>query len=1141
MSLVAFLLELKEKRIYVNNNQEKLAIKAEKNALNDDIRQRLSADKYDILALLDQLGISSNANIAPLTYGQRGLWYIDQLGEGSREYNQLHFIQLDGELNLPLIEQAYNRILQRHEVLRTTFFAEHGEPYQIIHDWQRHPVEIADLSSLNAQEQSYELKRLAETEALTVFDLSSDLMLRVKIFKLSDCKAVMVYCLHHIASDGWSLTLLENEFIELFNSLRNNREESLPELKVQYADYAHWQRQFFQDDVYQQHLDYWMKKLENLPPVHKLPLDFTRPEILQRNGGQYVAMLDPDTTAQLQQLCKQQNVTLFMVLYSLLSLLLSRYSNESDIVIGTSIANREQAGIQELIGYFVNSLVLRVDLTDCKDFNELLQRCSESILDAYQYNQMPFEELVNKLGIDRSASHDPVFQIMLVLQNNTKSEGQLQEVESSDSSVLDNNTDSQTALFDLNINVMETPAGLEVVWDYNKSLFKHETIIRMADNFIQLTCSALSTPNKPLLALPMLTNTQREQLLSFNPKFLPESGFCTSAQQFEAIVEQHSEQIAVEFGDTQITYKELNEHSNRLACFLKQSGIKEGDTVGLLLPRSIELIISIWALYKLGAAYLPVDIDYPSQRQLFMLRDSGAKGVICFVFPEELVDFNRLVFELGNLVSEKSLDEFPSNNLKSTQYNPDQTAYVVYTSGTTGQPKGIAVSQRNLVAYVDAVQVHYKMVPGDRMLQFSSISFDIFVDEMFPALLSGATLVLRNEQINQSSQLFWEFVCKYQISVVHLPTAFWHLLVIDLDKLQQLSDIPCRLMPVGGEKMSASMLQRWQQIMPSTIQLLNSYGPSETTVAASVFDVTKYHANSEDVPIGPPLNNYRIMILESEHELAPIGVDGELYIAGLGVADGYINRDDLNEKNFVDIPIGSDDGKWFRTGDIARFNDAGLIEFSGRRDKQIKFRSYRIEPGEIEFQLNQLETISFALVDVTAGQGDKQLVAYVQPQQEVDEPFQSQWVQDVKRDLRKLLPAYLIPTLFVLVEKMPMTINGKLDKEALPPLDKAVVGGDYKAPTTDTEQSLLQIWSELLQLPLHKVSITAHFFELGGNSLMVVKLLSAISHHFRVDITLPMFYDDPCVEGIAPLIDVELVKSTLHSKDVEEYTEEMEW
>ena len=1041
----------------------------------------------------------------PCSFAQARLWFLDQLQPNSSFYNIPVALRLFGQLNIAALENSINEIIQRHEALRTNFATVEGEPIQVIastHSWE---LQVVSLLHLGESEREIEAQRLANEEANRPFHLEQEPLFRVTLLQLGETEYVLLLTMHHIISDGWSLGVFVRELTELYQGFCTGKPPVLPSLPIQYADFAVWQRQWLSGEILVPQLDYWKQQLLDAPGLLELPTDRPRPAVQTFRGGYYCAALSQELSAELTTLSKQAGVTLFMSLLAAFQTFLYRFSGQDDIVVGTPVAGRNRREIEGLIGFFVNTLVLRTNLGGNPTFEELLNRVREVALQAYTHQDLPFEQLVEALQPIRDLSYTPLFQVMFALDDDL-----VPAVELLDLAVSSYSVEIGTAKFDLTLSTENTADGLVAEWEYNADLFDESTIVRIARNFQTLLEGIVVNSKQEISELPLLTETERHQLLvEWNNTSAEYPEDKCIHQLFEEQVQRTPDAIAVVFEGEQLTYLELNERANQLAHYLRSLGVGPEVLVGICVERSREMIIGLLGILKAGGAYVPLDPNYPSERLAFMLEDSSVPVLLTQErLVEKLPQHSACVVCLDSNWEEIAVH---SKNNPSSPVKPKNLAYVIYTSGSTGKPKGVLIQHESLVNYTTVASAEYEIDHCDRILQFSSISFDVSAEEIYTSLTSGATLVLRTDSMLDSIEGFLQKCKNWEITVMALPTAYWHELTTLLSQKTLAIPPSLRLVIIGGEKALPERLKTWLLCVGQRVRLVNNYGPTEATVGATIYDLSVADTTLKELPIGRPIANTQIYILDRHLQPVPIGVPGELHIAGVGLAKGYLNRPDLTEEKFIPNPFSNEPGsRLYKTGDLVRYLSDGNIEYLGRIDNQVKIRGFRIELGEIEAVLSQhpgvKETAVIARKNVT---GDKQLVAYVVCHQQP-----SPAISDLRRLLKEKLPEYMIPSAFVVLEALPLTPNGKVDRRALPaPEKRSELEESFVAPRTPIEEMLAEIWAEVLGLK--KVGINDNFFELGGHSLKAAFLVSKLSVEMNLKISLKLLFQHPTIAELA--------------------------
>ncbi len=913
----------------------------------------------------------------PLTVSQERIWLLDQLEGGSVAYNMPAALHLKGTLDVKSLEQALMEIIQRHEALRTNFKLVEGSPVQVINTPPNRILLIVDLKSLPEGEQWDKVRRLSIEAAQRPFDLCQELLLRTTILQLGEESHVLLLTMHHIIFDGWSVANFTKELATLYNAFCQEKPSSLPELPIQYADFACWQRQWLRGQVLEQQLNYWKQQLAGLPPRLELPTDRMRPAVQTFRGSNKSFKLSQELTQQIEAFCHQSGTTPYMILLAALAILLFRYSDQEDIAIGSPIANRRQREIEPLIGFFLNTLVLRIRLEGNPAFSELLKQVQEVALSAYAHQDVPFEYLTELLQPERNPSHSPWFQVLFVFQNMPKYEFNLQGL------TIDSwEIESNTSKFDLSLYMEECQSQLVGTWEYNTDLFDAATIERINDHFRVLLEGIITNPEQPISQLPLLTATERHQLLrEWNDTVtedLPEE--CVY-HLFEKQVERTPDKIAVEFKGDYLTYQELNCRVNQLARYLQARGVGPEVLVGICLERSLEMVVGLLGILKAGGAYVPLDPNYPQERLSYIISNSQMSLLLTQNSKEQFVN-GLLENEVGivyldrdgDLISQES-DTNPTSGV-----NPENLAYVIYTSGSTGNPKGVEIEHYSLVNFTQAAIEEYEFTQRDRVLQFASISFDAAAEEIYPSLSCGATLVLRTDEILASLPTFLQKCREWELTVLDLPTAYWHQLMAELATADLSFPESVRTVIIGGEKALPEPLKIWQQQRDKRPQLINTYGPTEATVVATAYKLlaarTEADAGLTELPIGQPLPNVQVYVLDRFQQIVPIGVPGELHIGGFSLARGYLNRSKLTEEAFIfSQELGT---RLYKTGDLVRYLPDGNLEYLGRIDNQVKIRGFRIELGEIEAVLGTHPEVGEAVIVVREDlPGDKRLIAYV--------------------------------------------------------------------------------------------------------------------------------------------------------------------
>ncbi|MCJ8267986.1 MAG: amino acid adenylation domain-containing protein, partial [Psychrosphaera sp.] len=942
---------------------------------------------------------------------------------------------------------------------------------------------VTDLTNHEQEHQHQKVCELAHQEAIKPFDLTQELLLRAQLLRLNNTEFVLLYTLHHIVSDGWSVGVLTNEINALYNAYAQQLPNPLAELEIQFSDYAHWERQRAGQGSLDAQLDYWQHQLAGLPQAHSLPLDKPRTSVQTYQGGTVVNHIDRSVVDAFSKLCQIRGTTLFMGLHASFSLLLSVYSGEKDIVVGTSIANREHPGVGSLIGFFLNTLVLRTDCSGNPSFVDFLMQVKSTNLDAQANQDVPFEHLVERINPERSTNHTPLMQVMFSMNTNDETALELDDLTLSPLE----GSGQTVAKFELTLNAAETDDGLYLDFVYNTDLFDAATIKNLSSHLICLLDGIVANPQNRIDELPLLSVDEQQHLVVGlnDTKVEYDDSWCIH-ELFEQQVRRSPETIAVTYSNQQISYKQLNEKANQLAHYLREQGVKPGVLVGLCINRSIEMVTTILAILKAGGAYVPIDPNYPQSRVDYMVKDSGIKLILT---------------GSGLKVNGYSTTDLP----RLESQNPQNLAYVIYTSGSTGQPKGVLTEHRAVTAFA-AKNQYINIDEVKAVLALSPVVFDGSVFDLFVPLTHGKTTVLVPTDEVTNSRYWQQQIDQHGVNAVFMTTALFNQLCTDaLPVLQQFEQVL-----FGGELANPLAVQRFISSANNT-KLVHVYGPTETTVYSTSTLITEDLV--EHMPIGKPINNKTHYVLNASLQLTPFGAVGELYIGGAGLARGYLNQAEMTAKHFISDPFGEQaDARLYKTGDLVRYLPDGNLVFMGRVDHQVKIRGLRIELGEIEHQLLQLSAVEFAVVLVREDEaGNKQLVAYV-----VGDGIEP---TSIRESLQENLPQYMVPSFFVKLDALPLNANGKIDKKALPAPDASVLVGDYIAPTTPTQAKLVQIWSELLNIKPDKISISANFFEAGGHSLLSVRLVGEVRSQFTVELSIRDIFESPQLSALATRIE----------------------
>ncbi|RKH48164.1 non-ribosomal peptide synthetase [Corallococcus sicarius] len=1035
--------------------------------------------------------------VLPLSFAQQRLWLIDQLEPGSSAYNLFMALRVEGALDVAALEQAFAALVARHESLRTVFVSQEGEPVQVILPTVPRALEQVDLSALAPDVAHAALEQGLREEALRPFDLARGPLLRVALRRLGPEAQVLSLNLHHIVSDGWSMGVLVRELTALYAAHASGQPPRLAPLPVQYVDFAVWQRAWLKDEVLEHMMAWWRQQLSGVPPLLELPTDKPRPSIQSYRGAQVPVRLSATLTESLQALSQREGGTLFMGLVSAFQVLLSRYAGQEDITLGSPIAGRTRQETEGLIGFFVNTLVLRTHVDPKATFRELLGRVRATTLAAYEHQDAPFEKLVEALQPRRSLSHSPLFQVLLALQN-----APLQPVTlasgpggSAPLRLLPLEQDFQTTQFDLTLDLARTPQGLHGTLSYRTDLFEPATIGRMVEHLRTLLEAAVARPDTRVGELPLLTQGEREQLLvTWNQTQAEYPRDATIPRLFEAQARKTPDAVAVVSGKQRLTYREVEAKANQLAHRLRKLGVGPEIRVGLCVERTADVVVGTLGIMKAGGAYVPLDPSYPKERLGWLLEDARGPALVAHShLLEALPAFTAqaVCLDRDDALAEESSAPPP------TEAQPENVAYFIYTSGSTGRPKGVAVTHRNAVAFLTWAQATFEAEETKAVLAATSLNFDLSVFELFAPLMRGGSVVVVRDALHLAEEKL-----EAEVTLINtVPSA--------MAQLVKLGAVPpsVRVVNLAGEALPETLAKQVYGV-PTVRKLYNLYGPSEDTTYS-----TGSLVGREEVPnIGRPLANTRAYVLDAYLQPVPVGVAGELYLAGEGQTRGYLLRPELTAERFLPEVHGPAGSRMYRTGDRVRYRADGVLEYLGRVDFQVKVRGFRIELGEVEAALRQHKAVKDAVVVAKGDGADKRLVAYVAAKAGATPEAES-----LKADLRQRLPEYMVPGTVVVLDALPLNANGKVERKALPEPEAQQPGGTYEAPRTALEAKLAAIWSDVLHVP--RVGVKDDFFALGGHSLLATQVVSRVRTETGTELPLRALFEAPTIAALASRIE----------------------
>ncbi|AFW93812.1 nonribosomal peptide synthetase anabaenopeptin synthetase AptA2 [Anabaena sp. 90] len=1027
----------------------------------------------------------SRAGMLPVSFAQERVYFIQEVAPENTAYQAQATLRFQGHLDVIVLKKCLSEIVQRHEIFRTTFPAVNGRLFQVIHSSLPIELNVVDIEKFTGSEQEAEIQRLFDAEVKKPFYLDKLPLVRWLLLKLNDQDHLLVHIEHHMVHDGWSFNnVFLKEFLALYQAFCEGHPSPLPELPIQFVDFASWQREWVQSQEAQAQLAYWQQQLSGSPPLLELPYDRPRPAEQTYNGAQVRLELPITLCESLRVLSRQEGITLFMTTLAAFLVIVRRYTGQDDLCVGTAVANRRMRETEQLIGMIVNNLVLRTDLSGNPTFRELLGRVRKVSLEAFANEDLPFDKVVEVIKPIRNLSYNPLFQVMFSFHDSPRPDLTLPGLNITTNVALSN----KSTKFDLDVVLIPhsqlngKDKGITLIWEYNADLFDAATIQQMVDQYQVLLKGIVDNPEQRVSELPILNQPQQELLMEWNQTHREYTQKNCIHKLFESQVELTPDAVAVEQDGQKLTYRQLSDRANQLAHYLQSLGVKPETLVGICIERSLDMIIGLLGVIKAGGAYVPIDPSYPQERIAEILADTQL-GILLTQdkFPNQRLDYTGKTICLDtdwSIISQHSTAN-PHSDVKL-----HHLSYIIYTSGSTGKPKGVMIEHRSLMNFVITAIDKYGINTSDRILQFASVCFDTSIEEIFPCLSVGATLVLRTEEMLHSSDEFWRYCQKWQLTVLDLPTAYWHQLVAELNPEDAPIPEGLRTVIIGGEEVQLEKVQHWHNCVADLSpapQLFNSYGPTEATVVTTLELLTPV----APVSIGRPISNAQVYILDQYLQPVPIGVPGEMHIGGAGLARGYWQRPELTHAKFIPNPFEElGNSKLYKTGDLARFRANGSLEYLGRVDNQVKIRGFRIELGEIETVLRQhpqvLQSVAIAHEDVP---GQKRLVAYIVPQ------HQQPTIDELRHFLKEKLPNYMIPAAFMLLKTLPITANGKVDYRALPTPDFSHhVEDKFIAPRTVIEEKLVAIWSEVLRIG--KVGIHDNFFELGGDSILSIQLIS---------------------------------------------------
>lgn len=1119
-SIDKFLYELSELEIQVWLDDGKLRCKAPQGVVTQEIQEQLYSRKHDIIEYLENLNQETTDNdvippaprepLMPLSFAQERLYFLEKLGFKGTPYNEIHAIKITGELQSATLKQSLEQLIFRHEILRTVFQEKDGQPGQEILSEIEVPFFEYNLTGISHEDKLFEADRLFHESEQRPFNLEQVPLFRLLLINLNPDEYLLALVIHHIIYDAWSVKIFWDELLIIYQACLKGENPDLPEAKLHYADYAVWQRHWLENWVLKKQLRFWKTNFSDDLPMLELPTDQPRRSVPTFNGALHHFYIEANLLAQLKAVSRQFGCTLNITLYAVFSTLLHRYSGLDEIVTGFVVANRYRLELEQLIGFFVNTLPFRVTFEKDVSFESILKQTKKMAFSAYENQDVPFDRLVSEIQPQRDLNRNPFFQVLFVFQNTPKHDVQLKDLQIEDYEI--DNTQSK---FDMTLHAFEKNDHIKCTFEYNTDLFNNDTIQRMGEHFLVLLKDILQNPAKPVSEYSILTEKEKHQILtewnSQNITFPVEQAI---HQIFENQVTKSPEAVAIEFEDQSLTYSELNRRANRVARYLIHKGVTPDSIVGLCLERSLEMVIGILAILKAGGAYLPLDPLYPAERLSLMLQDSKARFVLTRRQHKKMFsDTDCSVIPLDNLW--ESITPFPDEN-PQTSVEPEHLAYIIYTSGSTGKPKGVMISHQNVVRLFKCTDASFQFNSQDVWTLFHSFAFDFSVWEIWGALLYGGRLIVVPYWISRNPEAFQKLLFDKKVTVLNqTPSAFKELIKVETQSVPE-KRLNLRYVVFGGEALDIASLTPWfDKYGDESPKLINMYGITETTVHVTYREIRRSDATAGKSYIGCPIPDLQVYIVDKNLNLLPISVPGEMLVGGAGLARGYLNDPDLTEKRFVKNHLIQQSGsRLYRSGDLARFLPNGEIEYLGRIDHQVKIRGFRIELGEIQHHLHQHPSVQECCVILADGPGsEKQINAYV-----VNRNGKPPSISQLRQFLENKLPDYMIPAAFVFIEKIPITINGKIDRKQLPRPEnvRPELDTSFQVAQNEIESQITKVWQDVLKID--KVGIYDNFFDLGGHSLLMIQVQDRLRKICLNDLMIVHLFKYPTIYSLAQFI-----------------------
>lgn len=1083
MRIDEFITQLRKNNgIIIQVIDQEIKIRASNEQLTPAIIAEIKSRKEEILSFFSGIKEKSRLYAIPkamdkpyygLSSAQKRMYFLYQMDRDSIAYNMPQYLQVKGKLDMGRVREALKDLVKRHEILRSNYRLVDGEPAQIIQEYVPVEVDHVFANELAPRLQSF----------VRPFCLEQDLLFRVLVITVSETEHLLAVDMHHIISDGVSNGLLIRDFMCLYNR------QALPDLRLQYKDYAEWQQSSQHRERLKGQMNYWLDVFDGLPAPLSLPLDFVRPSEKQYEGACVKRRLRGSALTGLKLLSEQEGATMYMTLLAAFSVLVGKLGNTEDLVVGTIAAGRDHADLEHIIGMFANTLALRCRPAGKKSFAAFLTEVKQLTLAGFENQAFQHEELIKSLNIVRDGSRSPIVDVMFAYEDASGN-----EISFPGLNITPYEHDITVAKFDLTLNAAYSGDSLELKFDYDTSIFSQNKIERFADYYIRIIDAVTNDKDIVIHQIAMLSPTEQHELLvAFNNTEASYAKNDTLIDLFEEQVALTPDNVAVAYENKSMTYRELNERANQIARHLQQSGLSQGALVGLLMNRSIDMIAGIIGILKTGAAYLPLNSAHPLAKHKEIINESRTAYLLSNYENTELYEPFVNVIAIDNA----AVGKYDTHNLWVIKRAEDM-AYVIYTSGSTGRPNGVKISHRSVINLINAQQKAFCIDEDDVILQFATISFDASVEQIWLALLNGAKLLTIPPEVIADSNRFNKYISHHKVTHLHATPSFLNSLMADLPE-------SVKRVIAGGEDCKPGLVSKFC----NKHTFINEYGPTETTVTSIQYILSNQVPALDRIPIGRPLDNTKAYILGRNMELMPRNCTGELYIGGDGLADGYLHNELLTKERFLRNPY-KEGSLFYKTGDLAYWQDDGTIVFTGRNDDQVKIRGFRIEPGEIETRISGHPAVQMAVVQARPVNMDLSLVAYYVAKEEVN--------TDEFRDfLGALLPDYMIPSYFVRLDSIPLNHNGKADKKMLPDPAPAIES-NYIAPADDIEEELVEIWSSILNLDKSIIGTNRNFFELGGHSLKVITLSQKISAIFDVEISLKEIFRSNTIREIASLI-----------------------